>query len=69
MRKVTREEFYRKVGRLNVHPQIQNSTYPYWSLWKMLGYGDNGKIIGKTVGVYKNGINGLSETEYYLNEN
>lgn len=68
MRKVTKEEFFRKVGFLNVHPQIQNGAYPYWSIWKSLDYRDNGKVFGKTVDVYTNGQNGLTHTEYYLNE-
>lgn len=68
MRKVTQEEFYRKIGPLNVHPQIQNGGFPYWSLWKSLDYRDSGKVIGKTVDVYANGKNGLTVTEYYLSE-
>lgn len=67
MRKVTTEEFYRKVGPLNVHPQIQGS-WPYTSLWKLLGYSDNGRVVGKSVDVFDNGKNGLTHTEYYLND-
>jgi hypothetical protein len=68
MMKVTKEEFYRKIGPLNVRPQIQNGNFPYWSLWKSLGYRDHGKVVGKTVDVYANGVNGLTVTEYYLND-
>ncbi len=67
MRKVTSEEFYRKVGHLNVHPQIQGS-WPYTSLWKLQGYQDAGRVVGKTVDVFKNGLNGLTRKEYYINE-
>lgn len=68
MRKVTSEEFYRKIGPLNVHPQIQGGSWPYTSLWKLMGYADNGKVVGKTVSVFTNGRNGLTHTEYYLAE-
>jgi hypothetical protein len=67
MRKVTGEEFYRKIGPLNVHPQIQGS-WPYTSLWKLTGHSDSGRIVGKSVDVFTNGVNGLTHTEYYLND-
>jgi len=67
MRKVTTEEFYRKIGPLNVHPQIQGS-WPYTSLWKLIDHRENGRVVGKSVDVFQNGVNGLTRTEYYLNE-
>lgn len=67
MRKVTIEEFYRKIERLNVHPQIQGS-WPYTSLWKLQGYQDSGRIVGKSVAVFDNGRNGLTHNEYYLQD-
>ena len=65
MRKVTQQEFYLAIGNKNVHPQIQGK-YPYTSLWKGLEYQTRDTVYGKTVDVFKNGVNGLTETEYWL---
>ena len=68
MRQVTREEFFEVVGPQNVRAQIQNSNYPYTSLWKLHGsYTSNDKVLGKTVGVIPEG-KALAITEYYLND-
>jgi hypothetical protein len=66
MRQVAKEEFYKVVGPLNVHAQIQNSRWPYTSLWKMQDYRNNGQIVGKTVDVVPEG-KALAVKEYYLN--
>lgn len=67
MRKVTKDEFYKVIGTLNVHPQIQNSKWPYTALWKMQDYRNNGQIVGKTVDVVSDG-KALAVKEYYLND-
>jgi hypothetical protein len=68
VRQVTQEEFYEVInsGGLNVHPSIQGD-YPYTSLWKFLDYQKYGQVFGKSVGRYINGKNGLTTTDYYLN--
>ena len=67
MRQVSKEEFFKIVGPQNVHPQIQNSNYPYTSLWKLQGsYASREVVVGKTVGVIPEG-KALPITKYYLN--
>lgn len=65
MRKVTQDEFFKAIGNKNVHPKIQGS-YPYTSIWRGLDYATMDTVYGKTVDVYKNGVNGLTEKEYWL---
>lgn len=69
MRLVTKEEFYEAInsGRLNVHPSPQGN-YPYTNIWKFLDYNRYGQTFGKSVGRYVNGVNGLTTTDYYLNQ-
>lgn len=62
MRQVTKEEFYRKVGPLNVHPSPTGS-YPYTSEWKYLDYSKHGQLFGKSVGRQDGGN---TVTDYYI---
>jgi hypothetical protein len=67
MRQVTKDEFYRVIGPQNVHPQIQNSKWPYTSLWKLQGsYASANVVVGKTVDGVPEG-KAFAITEYYLN--
>lgn len=66
MRKVTKEEFFSAIGSKNVHPQIQNGDWPYWSLWKGLDSYTRDTVYGKTANVFKNGNNGFTIMEYWL---
>lgn len=59
MRQVTKEEFFARVGGLDVHPRIINSEFPYTSLWEFPR--QPGKApIGKSVGRKDGG------TDYFL---
>jgi len=60
MKPVTKEEFYKQVGPLDVHPSIQPGPYPYTSLWKLR----HGQTVGKSVGRIEGG---LAVTDYFLN--
>lgn len=64
MRQVSKDEFYAKVGPLNVHPQIQPGPHPYTCLWKLLS-GDY-RVIGKSVD--RRETPGKIVTDYYLAE-
>jgi len=61
MRQVSKDEFFKRVGGLNCHPQIQGN-WPYTSLWKMIGYQDTGKVIGKSVCMG----DAIGRVEYFL---
>jgi len=65
MTEVTKKKFYDTVGILNVRVSVENvHTYPYTSLFKM----GNGKLMGKVVGSYTNGIKNQYPiiSKYYL---
>lgn len=53
MREITKEEFYKRVNPLNVHPRGINDTYPYAWDWHLQN-GDRSRI-GQTVG-YMDGV-------------
>ena len=52
MRRVTKDEFYGGIysRNLNVHPSIENSVWPYTSVWKFLN-SPHGAPYGKAVGL------------------
>lgn len=55
MREVSREEFYKRIGPLDVHPRIVNDRWPYVSMWEMhhqAGRPCVGKSVGRTDGSY-----------------
>jgi len=61
MRQVSKEEFYKAVGPLDVHPRITNSKWPYVSMWEFPRQPHRqpiGKSEGHTDGTHT----------YYLNE-
>ena len=61
MKEVTREEFFKAIGWLDVHPHIQPpEKYPFTELWKTRF----GRVKGKTVG-----RENKMESRYYLPEN
>jgi hypothetical protein len=45
-KQVSKEQFFSTVGKLDVHPTIINSKYPYTSDWKLR----DGKVVGRSVG-------------------
>lgn len=47
MRKISKDEFYKMVGPLDVHPSIQPGPWPYTSLWKLR---NTREVVGKSVG-------------------
>lgn len=44
-REVTRDEFFRCIGPLNVHPHIQPGPYPYTSIWRTPDRTEIGKSV------------------------
>ena len=61
MRKVSKDEFYRSIGPLNVHPSIQHGNYPYTAIWKTQTGAQ--QVVGKTIGRTEGG---RTVTDYYL---
>ena len=50
MKQVSREEFWKIIGPLNVHPRIEGQKYPYISIFMTPGvYGRPGDAKGKIV--------------------
>lgn len=66
MREVSKEAFYAPIYDrwLNVHPNIQPTSFPYTSFWKYQGAA-HGKIYGKTVDRVRGGV---TVTSYFLAE-
>ena len=62
MRPVTKEEFYTKVGPLNVHASIQPGPWPYTAVWKIQAA--DYRTIGKSVDRLEHP--GKCVTDYYL---
>jgi hypothetical protein len=63
-RRVTRDEFFAKMMRLDVNPQIVNSTYPYTSDWKL--HRQPGQpVVGRCSGELRGGVVVKS---YYLDD-
>lgn len=58
MTKVSRDEFYKAVGPLNVHPHIVTS-FPYTSDWQLPTRQTIGRSVDRVEG-------GLIVTDYYL---
>ena len=53
MKQVSKDDFYKAVGRLNVHPTIVNGTWPYVSDWRFLDTPHRhpfGRSVGKPDG-------------------
>lgn len=59
-REVSKDEFYRVMGPLNVTPS-PTGAWPYTSLFKT----PRGNVVGKSVGYIPEG-SALSATRYYL---
>jgi len=49
-KEISKDEFFKIMMPLNVHPFIQQGPYPYTSIWKMI---HGGKIMGKSIGQVK----------------
>lgn len=62
MRAVSKDQFYKAIGNLNVHPTIVTDKYPYTSEWRMLD--GQRALIGKSVGRMDGGS---AVTDYFLN--
>ena len=60
MQEVTKEEFYKVIGKLNVHP-YPVGNYPYTSIFKT----PEGYERGRAVDYYPEG-EALTKTRYYL---
>jgi len=61
MRQVSRDEFYKALGALDVHPHIQPpERYPYRSVWELR---QSRQTMGETVGRDENG---KLLTDYFL---
>jgi hypothetical protein len=63
LKEVTKEEFYKSVGPLNVHPHIIGN-YPYTSIYQF----PDRREHGRTVDYIPEG-KALAETRYYLKAN
>ncbi len=61
MKKVSRDEFYKTVGRLNVHPQIM-TNYPYTSDWRLQSEPMR-QPVGRSVDRVEGGV---IVTDYYV---
>jgi hypothetical protein len=61
MIQTTKERFFATVGKMNVHPRIINSKYPYTSDWMT----PSGSLEGRTVDTV---LNGKQETAYFVEE-
>ena len=63
MTEVTKEEFYRAIGPLNVHPTIIDPyNYPYSSEWKT----PMRHVVGFTEDYHPDGHLGITKTRYFL---
>lgn len=61
-KEVTKDEFWKAVGSLNVHPYPEGK-YPYTSYFKF----PDGSVFGKKVGYFPGGIEtAFPEARYYL---
>lgn len=63
MKQVTREEFYRAMRGLNVHPSVRGGPWPYTSDWKLAG--GAGIVVGRTEDYLVPGT-AITETRYFL---
>lgn len=59
MNRVSKEEFFRVIGPLNVHPSIRPTKFPYTSDWKT----PQGKLYGTSIDHVESGA---IITDYYL---
>ena len=60
---VSKDKFYRGIGRQNVHPTIVNDRWPYTSEFKT----PSGEVRGRIEGYLPAG-SALSKNRYYLPE-
>lgn len=62
-REVTKDEFYKAIGPLDVHPRIQG-PYPYTSVFLT----PQRHEVGRIVSAYEKGRSaGLTQDSYFLN--
>lgn len=51
-KEVTKAEFFRAIGKMDVHPCIQPGGYPYTAIWQT----PQRSAIGKSVGTIEGGL-------------
>lgn len=61
-REVSKDEFFRVIGRQDVHPSIQPGKYPYTAIWQTPQRQSRGKSVGRIEG-------GRELTAWYLPSN
>jgi hypothetical protein len=61
-KEVTKAEFFRVIGTMDVHPSIQSGKYPYTSIWQT----PQRSAIGKSVGSMEGG---REQTAWFLRHN